>query len=164
MATPHVAGVVALMLSKNPSLTPDQVLTYLQGTARAFPGTCSECGLGIVDAAAVVSLTPAPGVTPSAPTNIRSNPPQYSILGGYRILWDATANVTTYQLERDQDTGFTAPNYVLSTVTTPATSQAFTEPRVIRIFYFRVRGCNGSLCGPWSEVISREVDCSSNCP
>ncbi len=54
MATPHVAGVVALMLSKNASLTPDQVKTILQNTARPFPATCSQCGSGIIDANAAV--------------------------------------------------------------------------------------------------------------
>ncbi|HEU4780945.1 MAG TPA: S8 family peptidase, partial [Steroidobacteraceae bacterium] len=37
MATPHVAGVVALMLSVKPTLTPDQVTSILQSSARAFP-------------------------------------------------------------------------------------------------------------------------------
>ena len=60
MASPHVAGVVSLMLSRNPSLTPAQVRTALQSSARAFPtGTGSDCttalcGAGIVDAAAAV--------------------------------------------------------------------------------------------------------------
>ena len=61
MATPHVAGVVALMLAKNASLTPDQVITMLQSTARAFPATCSQCGAGIVDAAAAVKAAIAAG-------------------------------------------------------------------------------------------------------
>ena len=37
MATPHVVGVVSLMLSVNPSLTPAQVTTMLQSTATPFP-------------------------------------------------------------------------------------------------------------------------------
>lgn len=65
MATPHVAGVVALMLSKNPSLTPDDVESKLKATARAFPATCAQCGSGIVDANAAVdaagSTTPPAG-------------------------------------------------------------------------------------------------------
>jgi serine protease len=67
MATPHVAGVVALMLAKNPNLTPDDVAARLKSTARAFPAACSGCGAGIVDASAAV--TAAIGtVVPTTPT------------------------------------------------------------------------------------------------
>jgi serine protease len=58
MATPHVTGVVSLMFSLDPSLTPAQALSLLQSTARAFPSgsscTTSTCGSGIVDARAAV--------------------------------------------------------------------------------------------------------------
>jgi serine protease len=55
MATPHVAGVAALMLAVNPNLTPDEVEAKLKSTARAFPAACSGCGTGIIDAAAAVN-------------------------------------------------------------------------------------------------------------
>ncbi|WP_018607542.1 S8 family peptidase [Uliginosibacterium gangwonense] len=55
MATPHVAAAVALILAKAPTLTPDQVKSILTSTARSFPGTCSGCGAGIVDATAAVA-------------------------------------------------------------------------------------------------------------
>lgn len=55
MATPHVAAVAALVMQKNPSLTPDQVKTVLTSTARPLPGACSGgCGAGILDAYAAV--------------------------------------------------------------------------------------------------------------
>ncbi len=55
MATPYVAGVVALLLERKPSLTPDQVGAMLRDTARPFPSYCvGGCGTGIVDAAAAV--------------------------------------------------------------------------------------------------------------
>jgi hypothetical protein len=59
MATPHVTGVVSLMYSINPGITPIQVLDLLQDTAKAFPGggtcTTSNCGAGIVNAAEAVA-------------------------------------------------------------------------------------------------------------
>ena len=54
MAAPHVAGVAALMLSKTPGLTPDQIEAKLKSTARSFPASCSGCGSGIVDATAAL--------------------------------------------------------------------------------------------------------------
>jgi serine protease len=74
MATPHVAGVAALMLSKNPNLTPDEVEAKLKSSARAFPAACSGCGTGIVDAAAAVNAAIGTTVTtPLAVTETESN-------------------------------------------------------------------------------------------
>ena len=67
MATPHVAGVVALMLSANPNLTPDDVAAKLKSTARPFPAACSGCGAGIVNASAAVNAALAAATT-SVPT------------------------------------------------------------------------------------------------
>jgi serine protease len=60
MATPHVAGVAALMLAVNGALTPTQVESRLKSSTRAFPATCSQCGTGIVDATAAVAAAAAP--------------------------------------------------------------------------------------------------------
>jgi serine protease len=54
MATPHVSGVVALMLSANPALTSDQVEGVLKSSTRTFPQPCTSCGTGLLDAAAAV--------------------------------------------------------------------------------------------------------------
>jgi serine protease len=82
-SSPLVAGAAALMLSVNPALTPGQIRSGLQSTARPFPPTSSDtalpvchaptstaqaechcttstCGAGLLDAsAAVASVTPA---------------------------------------------------------------------------------------------------------
>ncbi|WP_202080497.1 S8 family peptidase [Caldalkalibacillus salinus] len=51
MATPHVAGIVALMLQANPSLTPDEVKDILQDTATDMPDYDAwEVGAGYVNA------------------------------------------------------------------------------------------------------------------
>lgn len=90
MATPHVAGVAALLYGINSRLTPDQILAVLQRTAQPFPavGTrpCNTgiCGAGIVDAAAAVNdvigaaadLTPSiHGVQPALPSGVAGQPP-----------------------------------------------------------------------------------------
>jgi serine protease len=60
MATPHVTGVVALMFSVNPALTPKEVIDVLQWSAKPFPaGTkCAAkanlCGAGILNATKAV--------------------------------------------------------------------------------------------------------------
>ncbi len=95
-ASPHVAGIVSLMLSVNPSLTPAQVMTLLQSTARPFPtatgskgGDCTttKCGAGIADAYRAVSAVSTNeiiiGTSPSAllfnkPLN-GPNPPSQSL-------------------------------------------------------------------------------------
>jgi serine protease len=73
MATPHVAGAAALVLSRNSSLSPAQVKDILQRTARNLgsSGWDSQTGYGVIDAAAAVnaagggSTPPPPGPAPS---------------------------------------------------------------------------------------------------
>jgi len=59
MATPHVAGTVALMQAvrgTKPALTPAQVESILKSTLRAFPGSNDKpIGAGIIDANAAVN-------------------------------------------------------------------------------------------------------------
>ena len=61
MATPHVAGVVALMYQAKPAATPDEIETALKTSTRAFPATCSQCGTGIVDAPNAIAKLLNPG-------------------------------------------------------------------------------------------------------
>jgi len=56
MATPHVAGVVALLLEANPNLTPAQVKDLLKRTATNMSGRLSwEAGAGHVNAYAALA-------------------------------------------------------------------------------------------------------------
>lgn len=81
MSTPVVSGVVALMLSIDPTLSPARVESILKSSVRPFPPNVStpcssnpadtfHCGTGIVDAAAALrsvraQSTPVTGTTPS---------------------------------------------------------------------------------------------------
>ena len=65
MAAPHVAGVLALMKSKNPNLTAAEAVNILKETARPLGAACyrpsgSECGAGLVDARAALDRLSAP--------------------------------------------------------------------------------------------------------
>jgi serine protease len=68
MAAPHVSGAIALMLSLNPSLSRDEVVSLLRASARAFPASSAcllransgMCGAGFLDVhAALTSIAPA---------------------------------------------------------------------------------------------------------
>ncbi|MEA2048317.1 MAG: S8 family serine peptidase [Campylobacterota bacterium] len=66
MATPHIAGIVSLMTSLQPSFSYSEALTLLEQTAKAFPTgtgndcTTSLCGAGIVDATALLTVVSNP--------------------------------------------------------------------------------------------------------
>ncbi len=68
MAAPHAAGVAALMLSVNPTLTPDQIKQVLQETAvdMGDPGYDSMYGYGQIDAGAALGEIPAAAAVPPA--------------------------------------------------------------------------------------------------
>lgn len=68
-AAPHVAAIAALILSKNPFLTPAQVRSLLNGSVLDIEGVGTDinAGTGIVDALGSVSgaPTPPPTLTPT---------------------------------------------------------------------------------------------------
>lgn len=70
MATPHVAGVAALLRAKNPALNREQVRTLLRDKARDLgaPGYDTSFGAGLVDAFAAVGAAGGGGVCTSTPT------------------------------------------------------------------------------------------------
>ncbi len=86
MATPHVSGLLALMLAVKPSLTSIEALDVMRQTATPFPKysvnlafncTTVICGAGIANAQAALSKlsgAPAP-VPPPAPEPVPTPPP-----------------------------------------------------------------------------------------
>jgi subtilisin family serine protease len=58
MASPHVAGTVALMLQKNPTLTAADAEFILESTVVVLPIDTMYTGAGLLDAAAAIAATP----------------------------------------------------------------------------------------------------------
>ena len=91
MATPHVSGVVSLMMSVDPTQTPAQIVQRLRQTARAFPSgtgsdcTTSLCGAGIVDAGAAVSGLSSPPV--SGWTTIATEGQDFTVSGTQTVRY-----------------------------------------------------------------------------
>jgi serine protease len=150
MATPHVVGVVALMLSAKPTLTPDQVTSILQSTARSFPATCSQCGAGIVNAnaavdAAIGGTTPPPGggdVNETEPNNSRS--------ASQLITADGSTINGTMASRSDTD-------YYRVSLPAGATLVSTMTPNSSSDYDLYVYNSNGSLIG-WSERGTGQVD------
>lgn len=109
MATPHVAGVAALLFSLQPGLTPDQISSVLTSSARAFPtGTyCAGktvCGAGLLDAKAAIdhmahtvsASVVQSGVRPTGSTvNLTSTvTPGLSGNTSFSYVWAQTAGAT----------------------------------------------------------------------
>ncbi|MGB9911263.1 MAG: S8 family serine peptidase [Microgenomates group bacterium] len=68
MATPHVSGVAALVISAGRANSPLEVKNILQQTAedKGTPGRDDIYGWGLVDAAAALGAFPTPSFTPTA--------------------------------------------------------------------------------------------------
>jgi len=126
MAAPHVSGVISLMLSVNPSLLPEEVVSTLKETARPFPTygdqwdcTTSICGAGIVDAAAAVQAVSsgaplanagnAQTVDPGANVTLDgSSSSDNGVIVSYQ--WQQVGGIPVVLNNADQATaGFTAP-------------------------------------------------------
>lgn len=64
MSAPHVAGVVGLMLTEQPTLTPDEVAATLSATASPAGVNCAvagTCGAGMLDGGAAVAAVAVDG-------------------------------------------------------------------------------------------------------
>lgn len=133
MATPHVAGLAALVKSAYPSLTPAQIEARIKTYVKGFNGpkcdpleSWKTCGTGIASAGAVTGA-PLPGPTPPAPT--------YTVPGSVSSL------TATYKKAKAKVTvSWGAP---VNTGGTPITA-----------YQFRVSKNNGKSYGAWQSTRS----------
>lgn len=97
MAAPHVAGVVALMLTRDPTLTAGQVINRLLGSTRSFvlgsdcaaaPGACGAGLLDAPSAVAAVTSTRLPGDLSASRDRVRLVELRDAVSGRYTLTSD----------------------------------------------------------------------------
>jgi serine protease len=140
MATPHVAGVAALMFQAKASLTPDEVTSILQSTARAFPASCSQCGSGIVNASAAVDAALGTVPPPDPPGTIAEVEPNNSRSAAQLVSTDNTTVNGTVGSSSDTD-------YYRMTLPAGGTLVATLTPNASSDYDLYVYNSNGSLIG-----------------
>ena len=97
-ATPCVAGIVALMLQKNPELTPAEICRILEETSvKLTPTKSNTTGVGRVDALAAVNVVEAyDGITEqSIEAEIFPNPSS----GSFTIVCEGVKRVSVYSVD-----------------------------------------------------------------
>nr|WP_043806279.1 S8 family serine peptidase [Paenarthrobacter aurescens] len=139
MSAPHVAAVAAMMYSKLPALTPDEVEQKLKATARPVSDCPGGCGGGLVDAGAALANVAADAapMVPGTPTISGE-----AAVGGTLTMspgtWGPAGYVVTEQRwnRNDVATNFTGTQYVLgpedlgTTITVTVTGKKAKQPNV----------------------------------
>jgi serine protease len=174
MATPHVAGIVSLMLSVAPATTPGQVLVAIQNTARAFPsGTIRDCtsnlasvttsvkycGAGIIDAdAAIAAVSSLPATTTALASS--ANPSTFGQSVTFTASVTGTAPTGSVAFTANGATiagcGATALTGAGNTRTAQcATSALATGGRSIVATYGGDAGNAGSASSPLTQTVNK---------
>lgn len=152
MAAPHVAGVVALYLSTNPTATPASVVDIL--SAAATPGIVAGPGVGSPNLLVFsASFDPAPPSAPSAPANLRATAgdTRVSLSWSAPPAWGSSV-VTDYIVEYSANFGstWTVFDDGISTSTT-TTVTGLTNNTV---HWFRVKAVNAVGIGAASITVN----------
>lgn len=153
MATPCVAGVMALMLSVNPTLSPVEIDSIIETTAVYCKNQTSKdntFGAGRIDALAAVNYMLN---ACDAPTNLTSIVNRANV----NLSWDAANGVSTYRVYRD---GAMIANNVSGNSYSDVDAPAGTH-----VYYVRSNGSNYQASIPSNRVtVSVATNVEANTP
>lgn len=151
MATPHVAGVAALLASLQPDITPDALQSVLMNSARAFPASTycvvrNDCGAGMLDAKLAIDRlnSLAPTVSTSLISGVRLTGSTVALTGV------ATPKVGGNAIFSYQWTQLSGPSITLLTATTASAS--FVAATQAASYAFALRATDGSGLAATSQV------------
>jgi subtilisin family serine protease len=86
MASPHVAGVAAVLLSQSPAMTPSEITTKVIGLSTS--GVVANAGSGSPNRLLYLSTSTNVAVTPSAPSNVTAT----ALSRGATLSWTKGAD------------------------------------------------------------------------
>ncbi len=141
-ATPHVAGLAALVWSVNPGLTPDEVQTIIEDSATDLgdPNWDSTYGHGRINAFAALQAA-----RPAAPVLTLTDLPAD---GDYVLDWNDVSDAVSYTLEESASASFTTSfvRYIGANSAYTVTGQR------AGTWYYRVQARNASgATSDWSN-------------
>jgi subtilisin family serine protease len=153
MASPHVAGVAALVWSYQPALTLSEVRTRILSTARPVPSLAGKAVTGgVVNAHAAMTNTPFPQpppvlAIPAGPGNVTGT----NLGGGQaRVNWsDNSNNEDGFQLECQRRQGNTWRDTAIIG-SASANSTSYIDAPGAGTFRYRVRSFNSAGASNWS--------------
>lgn len=154
MASPHVAGVAALIASYYPGISREELISRLLNTADNIdaqnPTYAGFLGTGRVNATRALTEDPAPGrpqlVSPAndetdVPTNVS-------------FSWDEAVLGESYEFELASDAGFET---LISSRSLNETTTEVGSLETETTYYWRVRATNSAGAGLWSDAFSFET-------
>lgn len=153
MATPHVAGVAALLASLQPALTPDAMQSVLTSSARSHPAATycagrTDCGAGLLDAKAAIDRlnSLAPTASASVTAGVKLTGSTVTLTG------QATAATGGNSVFSYQWTQVAGPAVTLSGGT--ASTASFVAPSPGNTYAFRLNVTDGSGLTASSSQVS----------
>ncbi len=163
MATPHVAGLMALILSKNPQLTPREIdsIIELYGVVDLGPaGKDNDYGSGRIDCLDAINATPEPGAPAIpqviSPFNFAKLPVQNPVFK--LTTTDPQNDEVIYRIYWATDTLFTSPDSATTPPYPSGTVAQYTLPVSLtqgETYWFRVRARDTTSAGYWTGYTQR---------
>lgn len=149
MATPHVAGAVALYLQSNPAATPAEVSSAI--TANATNSVITGLPSGTVNKLLHSGSGSGPvPLPPAAPTLVSPASGTLGVTIPAALAWNASAEATTYTIQVSTSQAFTTLAFSASGVTTTSTSASGLTAGTA--YYWRVLAANANGNSAWSGV------------
>jgi thermitase len=170
-ATPHVAGVAALLWSSAFGTSNQAIVDRLLATADPITGTGSVWANGRVNAAAAVTTTPVVTCSPRPPVTITTAPTTGGLLVTLTVsnpgntiqsvdflnLNAAATNAQPVTFAAGSTSTLSAAGTLTVTPTTAAAQQSFVLKRVAAGQPTTLRFIVHDACGPWTSFVGGGV-------